>query len=133
MSKPLLSFLVFIVLTFVTACDRGRERTNVVTGDGQPDNDGFLGAVLARSLALLRAHRAPVGARTRGTSQARRLPAARPAATPYVGRRAGSSSMGRCHFEAGADTMIGTQAFLDMRDNHALLFTTHIRRSDLRC
>jgi tripartite-type tricarboxylate transporter receptor subunit TctC len=25
----------------------------------------------------------------------------------------------------GADTMIGTQAFLDMRDNHALLFTTH--------
>ena len=37
MSKPLLSFLVFIVLTFVTACDRGRERTNVVTGDGQPE------------------------------------------------------------------------------------------------
>ena len=25
----------------------------------------------------------------------------------------------------GADTMIGTQAFLEMRDNHALLFTTH--------
>jgi len=25
----------------------------------------------------------------------------------------------------GADTMIGTQAFLDTRDNHALLFTTH--------
>jgi tripartite-type tricarboxylate transporter receptor subunit TctC len=25
----------------------------------------------------------------------------------------------------GADTMIGTQAFLDMRDSHALLFTTH--------
>src|ERR1700751_2495532 len=25
----------------------------------------------------------------------------------------------------GADTMIGTQAFLDMSDNHALLFTTH--------
>jgi len=37
MSKPLLSFLVFIALTFVTACDRGRERTNVVTGDGQPE------------------------------------------------------------------------------------------------
>jgi len=36
MSKPLLSFLVFIALTFVTACDRGRERTNVVTG-GQPE------------------------------------------------------------------------------------------------
>jgi hypothetical protein len=29
--------LVFIALTFVTACDRGRERTNVVTGDGQPE------------------------------------------------------------------------------------------------
>jgi tripartite-type tricarboxylate transporter receptor subunit TctC len=25
----------------------------------------------------------------------------------------------------GADTMIGTQAFLEMRDSHALLFTTH--------
>ena len=25
----------------------------------------------------------------------------------------------------GADTMIGTQAFLEMRDDHALLFTTH--------
>src|SRR5215467_969459 len=37
MSKPLLSFLVFIALTFATACDRGRERTNVVTGDGQPE------------------------------------------------------------------------------------------------
>jgi len=37
MSKPLLSFLVFIALTFVTACDRARERTNVVTGDGQPE------------------------------------------------------------------------------------------------
>ena len=36
MSKPLLSFLVFIALTLVTACDRGRERTNVVTG-GQPE------------------------------------------------------------------------------------------------
>src|SRR5260221_69230 len=28
---------IVIVLTFVTACDRGRERTNVVTGDGQPE------------------------------------------------------------------------------------------------
>jgi hypothetical protein len=37
MNKSLLSFLVFIALTFVTACDRGRERTNVVTGDGQPE------------------------------------------------------------------------------------------------
>ena len=37
MSKPILSFLVFIALTFVTACDRGRERTNVVTGDGKPE------------------------------------------------------------------------------------------------
>src|SRR5260370_7975836 len=35
MNKPLLSFLVFIALTFVPARDRGRERTNVVTGDGQ--------------------------------------------------------------------------------------------------
>src|SRR6516164_9039250 len=31
MSKPLLSFLVS------TACDRARERTNVITGDGQPE------------------------------------------------------------------------------------------------
>jgi hypothetical protein len=37
MNKPLLSFLVFIALTFVPARDRGRERTNVVTGDGQPE------------------------------------------------------------------------------------------------
>src|SRR5262249_3526065 len=40
----------------------------------------------ALALALLPAHRAPVGARTRRTRQARRLPAARPAATPSVAR-----------------------------------------------
>jgi Protein of unknown function (DUF3047) len=37
MSKSFLSFLLFVTLTFLTACDRGRERTNVLTGDGEPE------------------------------------------------------------------------------------------------
>jgi hypothetical protein len=37
MSKSFPSFLLFIALTFLTACDRGRERTNALTGDGQPE------------------------------------------------------------------------------------------------
>jgi hypothetical protein len=37
MNKSFLSFLLFVTLTFLTACDRGRERTNVLTGDGEPE------------------------------------------------------------------------------------------------
>jgi hypothetical protein len=33
----LLSFVLFIALTFLTACDRGRERANVLTGGGEPE------------------------------------------------------------------------------------------------
>jgi hypothetical protein len=29
--------LAFIALTLLTACDRGRERTNVITGHGEPE------------------------------------------------------------------------------------------------
>jgi hypothetical protein len=36
-SKSLLSFLLFIALTFLPACDRGRERANVLTGRGEPE------------------------------------------------------------------------------------------------
>ncbi len=36
-SKSLLSFLLFIALTSLTACDRGRERANVLTGRGEPE------------------------------------------------------------------------------------------------
>ena len=54
--------------------------------DAKPQSGDELPPLLA--LALLPAHRAPVGARTGRTRQAWRLPAARPAATPYVGRRA---------------------------------------------
>ena len=37
MSKSFLSFSLFIALTLLTACDRGRERTNVITGHGEPE------------------------------------------------------------------------------------------------
>jgi hypothetical protein len=35
MGKSFPPFLLFVTLTLLTACDRGRERTNVLTGDGQ--------------------------------------------------------------------------------------------------
>jgi Protein of unknown function (DUF3047) len=37
MSKAFLSLLFFIALTFLTDCDQGRERSNVLTGEGQPE------------------------------------------------------------------------------------------------
>ncbi len=37
MSKSFLSFLLFVALAFLTACDRARERTNVLTGRGEPE------------------------------------------------------------------------------------------------
>jgi hypothetical protein len=37
MSKSFLSFVLFSALTFLTACDRGRERANVLTGRGEPE------------------------------------------------------------------------------------------------
>jgi hypothetical protein len=37
MSKSFLSFLLFMVFTSLTACYQGRERSNVLAGDGQPE------------------------------------------------------------------------------------------------
>jgi len=37
MSKSFLSFSLFVALTLLTACDRGRERTNVITGHGESE------------------------------------------------------------------------------------------------
>jgi hypothetical protein len=37
MSKNILRLFLCIAVTLVTACDRGRERTNVLTGDGQAE------------------------------------------------------------------------------------------------
>jgi hypothetical protein len=37
MSRCFLRIFPLMAVTLVTACDRGRERTNVLTGDGQPE------------------------------------------------------------------------------------------------
>jgi len=37
MGQSFLSVLPFVALTFLTACDGGRERTNVLTGNSQPE------------------------------------------------------------------------------------------------
>ena len=37
MSRSFPSFLLFTALTFLTACDQGGERSNVLTGEGQAE------------------------------------------------------------------------------------------------